>query len=167
MTKLALLNIMRSKEFKELGAKVLVPVHDEILIEVPIENAERAGELLSNLMSSAGDFLPFTINCDVECSYRWYGLSHPCPYIQPEDMDDLTSEDIKWIQYHLVECEYTLPLFPDENGDKPRGDAAHGVNGVDSDEFRSAISNYMNRYKLTQENFIDHIKTKVVSGITK
>lgn len=165
MTKLALLNLSRSKEFKSLGARILVPVHDEILIEVPMENAERAGELLSSLMSAAGDFLPFTISCDVECSYRWYGLSHPCPYIKPEDMEDLSSDDIKWIQYHLVECEYELPLFPDENGDKPRGDAAHGVNGQDSPEFRSAISHYMNRYKLSNNTFIDHIEKKVVYGV--
>lgn len=165
MTKLALLNLSRSEEFKNLGARILVPVHDEILIEVPLENAERAGELLSSLMSAAGDFLPFTISCDVECSYRWYGLSHPCPYIKPESMENLSSDGIKWIQYHLVECEYELPLFPDENGDKPRGDAAHGVNGQDSPEFRSAILHYMNRYKLSNNTFIDHIEKKVVYGV--
>ena len=165
MTKLAMLNLSNSQEFKDIGARILVPIHDEILIEVPMHNAERAEALLSSLMSQAGSFLPFTISCDVETTLRWYGLSFPCPYPKPESLHNISNEELKWIQYMLVECEYELPIFPDENGEKPRGDAAHGVNGEDSEELQLAISDYLSKYRITEEKFLDHIESKVMYGM--
>jgi hypothetical protein len=172
LTKIALLKIFNNAEWKALGARVLLPVHDEIIAEVPIRNAERAGELLGSLMSAAGSFLPFTISCDVATTYKWYGLDYPCPYARPEltedtKFDTLTPDEIKWIQYHLFECEYTLPVYNDPDGKKPMGDAALGVNGVWSQEVEDAVNNYINRYHLQIENFTDNIFHRVNGDIVE
>jgi len=173
LTKIALLKIFNNKEWNELGARILVPVHDELIAEVPIRNAERAGELLGSLMSEAGNFLPFTINCDVETSYKWYGLSFPCPYQRPNALvgenpfSNLTTAEIQWIQYHLFECEYTLPVYKDKDGKKPLGDAALGVNGTWSQETEDAINDYLRRYKVPLDNFVDNIFHRVNGDIVK
>lgn len=165
LTKMAILRLFDDPRWAELGGRLLIPVHDELICEVPIENWEAAGNVLSDVMSSAGSFLPFSISCDVETSFRWYGLEYPCPYAEPESLNNLTEDNIKWIQYHLVENEYTLPVYNDENGDKPRGDAAKGVNGKESEELREVVIDYLHKYHITSDTFIEHIKHKVKSGL--
>lgn len=173
LTKIALLKIFNNKEWNELGARILLPVHDELIAEVPIRNAERAGELLGQLMSEAGSFLPFTISCDVETSYKWYGLSYPCAYERPElttcenPFANLSENQIKWIQYYLFECEYTLPVYKDKEGRKPMGDAALGVNGVWSQETEDALNDYLTRYKVSLDNFTDNIFHRVNGDVIK
>lgn len=165
MTKMAILNLESNEEWKRIGGRLLLPVHDELICEVPIDKWEEGGELLSKLMSDAGDFLPFPINCDVETSLRWYGLSYPCPYEKPSSMDNLSEDNIKWLQYHILENEVILPVFKDENGEKPRGDAAKGVNGKFTDELQAAIDQYKAEYDLDDDTFIDHIEQKVQFGL--
>jgi hypothetical protein len=166
LTKMAILKLYSDREWHELGGRMLIPVHDELICEVPIENYEAAGEKLADVMCSAGSFLPFKISCDVETSLRWYGMEYPCPYEEPESLDNLSEDNIKWIQYHLIECEYTLPVYKDENGEKPRGDAAKGVNGKESEELRAAVVDYLHKHHITSEHFLLHIKNKVKSGLT-
>jgi hypothetical protein len=69
-----------------------------------------------------------------------------------------------WVQYHLFECGYELPVFKTPDGDKPEGDAALGVNGVVTDQYNSYIRDYCNRYNITEDEFIYHIHTKVHTG---
>lgn len=152
---------MNDQRWKDIGGRLLVPVHDELIAEVPIDKWKEGGEILSSVMSEAGNFLPFPISCDVTTTLRWYGAEYPCQYPKPESLDGLTSEEIKWIQYHLYENEYILPTYRDENGDKPRGDAALGINGVDSTEMRECMKDYMNKYNVSTDNFLDHIQRKV------
>ena len=65
----------------------------------------------------------------------------------------------------LIECEYTLPVIPNEDGTEPRGDAAIGVNGKISPEYNEAITNYCQKYHITDtKEFINHIKNKVIYG---
>lgn len=137
----------------------------EVIAEVPIENWKEGGEILSRCMSEAGDFLPFPINCDVTTTLRWYGLSYPCVYEEPKNLDNLTEEHIKWLQYMLIESEYVLPVYPNEDGSKPIGDAAEGINGIDSEELRNSMSDYMKKYKIDENSFIKHIKTNVIEGV--
>ncbi len=49
--KFAMLEVYNSNELKELGAKLILQVHDELLLEVPSENAKKASELVIKLMS--------------------------------------------------------------------------------------------------------------------
>lgn len=165
-TKLAMLKLENSEEWKAIGGRLLIPVHDELLCEVPIEHWEEGGRILSEKMCEAADFLPFPSKCDVTTTLRWYGLEYPCRYTKPTSIHTDVSDEIRWIQYHLFECEYELPVFNDENGDKPRGDAALGVNGTPSEEYRYAIRNYMQKYHIdTEDKFLDDIERRVIYGM--
>lgn len=163
LTKMAILNLCNNKRWQEIGGRLLVPVHDELITEVPEQYAEEGAKILSDCMCGAASFMPFPITCDVETSYRWYGMEYPCPYPKPESLTDYNSDEIKWIQYHLVEMEYKLPVYKYENGEKPRGDAAKGVNGVESLEMKADIDDYIKSRHISSEEFIDYIE-KEVSG---
>lgn len=163
LTKMAILNLCNNKRWQEIGGRLLVPVHDELITEVPEQYAEEGAKILSDCMCGAASFMPFPITCDVETSYRWYGMEYPCPYPKPESLKEYSSDEIKWIQYHLVEMEYKLPVYKDENGEKPRGDAAKGVNGVESPEMKAYIEDYIKSRHISLEEFIDYIE-KEVSG---
>lgn len=170
LTKIAMLKIFNNEEWKQLGARVLLPVHDELIAEVPIRNYKRAEELLSQMMSDAGNFLPFTISCDVTTTLRWYGLEYPCAYTKPGERgilvpSNMSEDEIKWIQYHLFEMEYSLPIIPNDDGSKLEGDAALGVNGKWTKELEEYIYDYIHRYKISPSDFIDHIYKNVNFGL--
>ena len=170
LTKMAMLKLENDAEWKEIGGKFILPVHDELICEVPLENAEKGAEVLSRCMCDAGSFLPFKLTCDVECTYRWYGLnvedvqSKEKP--QNLDWDNLSQSNIEWIQAMLVENEYILPVIKEPDGSKPFGIRAQGVNGKVTDELKGFVKNYMERYNLhTDQEFLDHIEAKVVRGV--
>ena len=164
-TKLALLNLCNDPDWIRIGGRLLLPVHDEIIAEVPMEYWKEGGEILSRCMVDAANFLPFPSKCDVTTTLRWYGLEYPCKYPKPSSLENLSKEEICWVQYHLFESEYVLPIYKDENGDKPKGDAALGVNGVISEEYHAAIKDYMIRYNITTDTqFIDDIERRVNFG---
>lgn len=72
--KLAMINVWNNKELKELGFRLLIGVHDELIGEAPIENAKRCAELLEECMCTAGqDILHTPITCDVSATKVWYG----------------------------------------------------------------------------------------------
>ena len=144
---MAMLMVESNDEWKQIGGRLILPVHDELIAEVPIENYERGAELLSQMMCEAANFLPFDSKCDVEVSYRWYGMSYPCPYPQPVSLKGLSKEEVKWSDL--------------------RGDEALGISGVELPEYQSAILDYMSRYSITEDQFIEHIHTLVHEGVLK
>lgn len=75
LTKLAAIEIYKNKRLKELGFKLLIPVHDEFIAECPEENAKECAELFSKCMSDAARDMNIPISTDVECSRAWYGES--------------------------------------------------------------------------------------------
>ena len=167
LTKLAMLKVENDPIWNSLGGRVLVQVHDELIAEAPIENWKEAGERLAQCMCEAAGFLPFTIKCDVTYTYRWYGLEYPCKYEMPKSLDELENESqINWVLYHLFEIGYELPVFKGPDGKKPEGDAAQGISGIMSDVAKSAILDYCDRYRISREDFINHIHTKVDTGYT-
>ena len=83
-----------------------------------------------------------------------------------EDIDNLTESEVAWIQYHLFELEYPLPVHKKE-GVKLEGDKALGVDGEWSDEMNGFILDYLNRYHISKDEFIDHIENKVVYDLQK
>ena len=165
-TKLAILLLESDPRWKEIGGRLVVPVHDELICEVPMEYAEEGGKLLSQLMCDAADFLPFPSKCDVTTTLRWYGEEYPCKYPKPHSClrDEWSEDEIKWVQYHLREMEYLLPVYKNEDGSKPIGDAAHGINGVWSDEMSANIDNYLQTRNVLMDDFIDTIETEVLYG---
>jgi len=170
LTKMAMLKLEHDDEWAEIGGKFLLPIHDELMCEVPIENVEKGEEVLARCMCEAGDFFPFKLKCDVETNFRWYGLSVQTILSKDKphqlDWDHLTESNVEWLQCMLVENEYTIPILPEPDGSKPKGDRAKGVNGKITDELKEAVSSYMNRYQLsTDQEFLDHIEAKVIRGV--
>lgn len=74
MSKLAMILVGNDKRLKELGFKLLIPVHDELIAECPEENAKECKERFAMLMSKAAESkLTIPIKCDVEVTKCWYG----------------------------------------------------------------------------------------------
>lgn len=75
-SKLAMIALYNDKQLREWGFRMLIPVHDEIIAEVPKEHAKEAKERFQYIMEHSGDSkLTIPIHCDVTCSDRWYGES--------------------------------------------------------------------------------------------
>lgn len=76
MSKLAMIKVGTDKRLKELGFRLLIPVHDELIGECPEENAKECAERFAHLMNiAAQDKLTIPISCDVEITKQWYGES--------------------------------------------------------------------------------------------
>lgn len=76
LTKLAMIKLHNDNRLKELGFRLLIPVHDELIAECPEENAKECSELLAKVMSDAAEeILKMPIKCDVEITKCWYGES--------------------------------------------------------------------------------------------
>lgn len=74
MSKKAMLLVGNDKRLKELGFKLLIPVHDELIAQCPIENVKECSKRFADLMSvAAKDKLEVPISCDVSISKEWYG----------------------------------------------------------------------------------------------
>lgn len=74
LTKLALINLNNNQRLKELGFRLLIPIHDEVIAECPQENAKECADLLAGIMSeSAQELLEMPVKCDVVVTKQWYG----------------------------------------------------------------------------------------------
>lgn len=74
MSKKAMILVGNDIRLKELGFKLLIPVHDELIAQCPVEHVKECSERFAQLMSDAAkDRLEVPISCDVSCSYAWYG----------------------------------------------------------------------------------------------
>lgn len=71
LTKKAMVKIFNDGRMKELGFRILVPVHDELLGECPIENAEEAEKRLAQLMIEAAK-----PECSVAMKVDTYRVKH-------------------------------------------------------------------------------------------
>lgn len=73
LTKLAMVDVYNNQRLKELGFRMLLQVHDELIGECPIENAEEVGELLAGTMrESAEKALQIPFKCDAVITTCWY-----------------------------------------------------------------------------------------------
>lgn len=69
-----MIELNENKELKELGFRLLIQVHDEIIAECPEENAKECSNLLADTMSKAAEkILEMPIKCDVTLTREWYG----------------------------------------------------------------------------------------------
>lgn len=74
LSKLAMIKVGTDDRLRELGFRLLIPVHDELIGECPIENAKECKERFAHLMEEAAvGKLTIPISCDVASSYAWYG----------------------------------------------------------------------------------------------
>lgn len=76
MSKLAMILVGNDERLKELGFRLLIPVHDELIAECPEENVKECSKRFAELMSRAAmSRLTIPIKCDVEITRAWYGDS--------------------------------------------------------------------------------------------
>lgn len=73
MTKLAGIIIHNNERLKELGFKLLIPIHDEYLAECPKENAKECAKLFNDCMCEAAKDLNLPMKTDVSITEKWYG----------------------------------------------------------------------------------------------
>lgn len=74
MTKYAMIKVHADKELRDLGFHLMIPVHDELLGELPKENAKRGAERLTEVMiEAAADIIELPMKCDPSIVERWYG----------------------------------------------------------------------------------------------
>lgn len=74
LTKLAMIDLGKNERLKQLGFRLLISVHDEVIAECPKENAKECSELLADVMSKAAEkILGMPFKCDVELTAAWYG----------------------------------------------------------------------------------------------
>ncbi|MGE9919171.1 DNA polymerase I [Desulfovibrio sp. SGI.082] len=76
--KLAMLAVARDERLRELDARLLLQVHDELLLEVPADAAEEAGALVARLMQDvcpAGRELSVPLLVDWGTGHDW-GAAH-------------------------------------------------------------------------------------------
>ena len=74
MTKIAMIKIHNNKRLRELGYKLIIPVHDEVLGVCPKENAKEVRDIIEYIMVHVvDDKFEIPMKTDIECTYRWYG----------------------------------------------------------------------------------------------
>ena len=65
-----------SKRFYELGARLLIQVHDELICECSITNSKEVGDILQKIMMKApSKTVTIPMKVDVDITDRWYGFS--------------------------------------------------------------------------------------------
>lgn len=73
MSKRAMIGVYKDKELNELGFKLLIGVHDELIGECPIENQEAVKKRLSEIMIDAAKPDCITpMKCDADAFHAWY-----------------------------------------------------------------------------------------------
>ena len=74
ITKITMIKIFNDKELNELGYKIIIPVHDEVLGICPRENAKAVRDRLEYIMVHiVDDKFEIPMKCDIEVTERWYG----------------------------------------------------------------------------------------------
>jgi DNA polymerase-1 len=71
----AMLEISNNQRLKELGWKLLLQVHDEVILEGPSESAENAKDIVVNCMSepfNGKNILSVDLSVDAKCAQNWY-----------------------------------------------------------------------------------------------
>ena len=98
MTKKAMIKIFRDKELRDLGFKLEIGVHDELIGECPLENIDRVAELLTyDMRTCAEDTVTVPFKCDPDISFNWYFNSY-CASVNKEYNSMLKGDKDKGIE---------------------------------------------------------------------
>ena len=87
-----MIRIHNDKKLKDLGFKLSIAVHDELIGECPSENAEECSKRISELMilAASDNGVDVPMKCDPTIITNWYE-------------DELTSEIFKEISSYMVD----------------------------------------------------------------
>jgi len=69
--KIAMLNVSKKLKNSDIDAKLILQVHDELIIEVRADQAEKAAQILKEEMENAVQ-LPIPLTVDLSIGDRWY-----------------------------------------------------------------------------------------------
>lgn len=74
MSKKAMIAVNTDDALKAIKGQVIIPVHDELILQAPLRNARVAKQLFAfDMEHAAEDRLTVPIKCDVTVAERWYG----------------------------------------------------------------------------------------------
>ncbi len=74
ITKRAMVALGQNERFREIGARMVLSVHDEIIARAPEEHALEAAQLMSEIMiQSCADKIVVGMSCDAEIVREWSG----------------------------------------------------------------------------------------------
>lgn len=108
MSKLAMIKVHNSKELKELGFKLLIAVHDELIGECPYENREKVADILSSIMRESAkpqvSSVPF--KCDAEIEKQWYLNDYSVHLVEEYDKF-VPQTDNKFDEFSKIHSEMT------------------------------------------------------------
>ena len=77
MTKIAMIQIYNDKELNDLGFKLLIGVHDELIGECPKENQDKVADRLTYIMKTCiADNCVVPFKCDADICDHWYYTSY-------------------------------------------------------------------------------------------
>jgi DNA polymerase-1 len=71
----AMLEISINQQLKKLGWRLLLQIHDEVILEGPIESAEIAKDIVVDCMSkpfNGRNILSVDLSVDAKCAQNWY-----------------------------------------------------------------------------------------------
>ena len=114
MTKKVMIEIDKDPILKKLDSHLVIQVHDEVIVECPIENAEQVRDRLATIMVNAGKLLgivdiPFV--CDPVIERRW-GMAEMSNDLK-EEYEDAIAEGKKQEEAIKAVCEEHKE-FPEE-----------------------------------------------------
>jgi DNA polymerase I-like protein with 3'-5' exonuclease and polymerase domains len=73
LTKLAMVNVDKDQELKDLNANLVITVHDEVLVECPLYYADKVEKRLPQVMiDTAAPYINVPMACDPYVVRQWY-----------------------------------------------------------------------------------------------
>ena len=68
-----MIQIHNSQELRDLDAKLVMTIHDEVMLECPALYADQASEILPRIMiDAAAPYIDVPMKCDPAVESRWY-----------------------------------------------------------------------------------------------
>ena len=69
-----MISIYNDQQLRDWGCKLVIQIHDEVIVEAPLENAKKCAERLAELMIKAPQSkLTVPMKVDTEITRCWYG----------------------------------------------------------------------------------------------
>ena len=112
LTKKTMILINEDQLLKNLGAHLVFQIHDELIMECPVENSEKVKERLNEIMVRSVDTLGITVGmkCDVVVENRW-GEEAMTSELK-EEYEKLVKKRVK---KPLEELYKIFPNFPEDS----------------------------------------------------
>jgi len=68
-----MVKLFQNDELRKLGYKILLQIHDEVILEGPEENAELALKIVTQEMENPFDYeFPIKLEVDAKIGNNWY-----------------------------------------------------------------------------------------------